>query len=170
MRIEIGRRRLALLLAAAVFTAAAVLGLTVSPRDAAGRPVLLLPGVRQIERYRDQAREWRSAWQRLSLDLHALPAGPDLLAASQAAQAAVGRAQQLAAAVDGEAPPPALIGLHDQALAAAQAFTAASLAGARWLSAPTPQNRAGLSASLQAADSALSILADNPWLTGDGLP
>lgn len=121
------------------------LGCVVSPRTADGRPVLLAPDVRAVEVYRRQAVEWRKAWRALDTDMQQILSASgelSLLAESGRAQDDFGTAINLARAVDGTDAPPALLGLHDQVALTAQAYVDASVALNRWLSAPTPDNRA----------------------------
>lgn len=143
------------------------LGYSVSPRAADGRPVLLLPDVRAVEIYRRQSVTWLQAWQALDTELGQIVSGPDtasLLDRSRQAQVDFGTAIDLARAVDGTDAPPALLGLHDQVAGTAQAYVDASVALNRWLSAPSPENRAAADQAYQTAKNNLAGLAANAWL------
>lgn len=146
------------------------LGLTTSPRDAAGRPVLLMPDIRAVEGYRQKVVAWHTAWAAIGQDLGRLLSTREtsLLDQSRLAQRLLEQATTLAQAVEGTDAPGSLIGLHDQALAAAGAFSQASAAANRWLSAPTPANEEIAKSAYQAATAALTDLQSNTWLAEAG--
>lgn len=146
------------------------LGQIASPRDAAGRPVLLLPDVRAVEGYRQKVVAWNTAWTAIGQDLGRLLTTQEtsLLDQSRLAQRLLEQATALAQAAEGTDAPGSLIGLHDQALAAAGSFSQASAAANRWLSAPTPTNEEGAQSAYQAATTALADLQSNTWLAEAG--
>jgi hypothetical protein len=142
------------------------IGYAASPRDEAGRPVLLAPDVRAMERYRRTAQGCVEAWKAVDAGLEGVLAGEagDLLAVSQQAQRAFQRSVGLAQEVDAAKAPPALLGLHELALATARRYLEASAAVARWLSAPSAENRAAAEKTLRAARNSLAALETNAWL------
>jgi len=157
--------------AAAATTVAVLLyglGLAFSARDGAGRPVLLLPDVRAVETYRQRALAWERDWTAIHLDLTTLLADEpaDLLNQSRRAQSRLEQAVAIAQAVEGAQAPGVLIGLHDQALAAAGAFAHASAAVSRWLSAPSSTNEEAAQSACQAAAVALAELQGNERMAG----
>ena len=170
MEIEVKRTSLAWL---GVITALALLGLAgyvVSPRDAAGRPRLYLQDVRAVETYRASAADWAGAWRILDTTLGGVLASSqtDLLQQSRQAQGAFDRAVDLASQVDGQDAPPTLVGLREQALAAATRYTDAAIAVNRWLSAPSPDNLSAAQVRLAEARAALASLEANQWLIQPG--
>ena len=150
-----------------VLTLLTGLGYVASPRTADGRPVLLLPDVRAVEIYRRQAVTWLQAWQVLDMALGQSLSAADttgLLDRSRQAQSDFASAIDLARTVDGTEAPPALLGLHDQTAATAQAYVDATVALNRWLSAPSSDNRAAADQAYRAARDNLTQLAANAWL------
>ena len=146
------------------------LGDVVSPRTPDGRPVLLLPDVRAVEVYRRQAVAWVLAWRDLEAGLRAVLGAPDsgLLEQSRKAQAGFEAAIQLAREVDAAEAPPTLLGLHDQVVLTAQGYVDTSVAVNRWLSAPSPENRAVADQAYQVAAATLAQVEANAWLQPTG--
>jgi hypothetical protein len=141
------------------------LGVAVSPKDAHGRPVFLSPNVRAVEQYRRHALRWVGDWQALSNELHrVLEEEGELLAISTRAQRGFEQVIALAHDVETSEAPASLVGLRDQATATAQAFVEASLAVARWVSAPTDEHRQKAQQALTSADETLKSLEANEWL------
>lgn len=166
MEIEIRPGAFSLALAVIAIALLALLGYRVSPRDEAGHPVLLLPDVREVERYRRGAVHWVNEWNAIAADLDQVLAVGDapLLTRSRQAQRAFDRAMALAQEVDGTEAPSALLGLREQAALNSSAYVAATAAAARWLSAPTDENRATAEAVLIQAKAALAAMEANEWL------
>ncbi|MBM3272490.1 hypothetical protein FJY94_04410 [Candidatus Kaiserbacteria bacterium] len=141
------------------------LGIAVSPRGEHGRPVLLSPNVRAVEHYRRHALRWVGDWQALRNELHrVLEEEGELLAISTRAQRGFEQTIALAQEVEATEAPASLVGLHDQAAITSQAFVVASLAVARWVSAPTGENRQRALQTLTSADETLKSLEANEWL------
>ena len=177
LEIEIRRDRLKVMpwllgVTAVLALAAGLYGLgdAVSPRTADGRPVLLLPDVRAVEVYRRQAVAWALAWRELDAGLRAVLGAPDsgLLEQSRQAQAGFEAAIRLARAVDAAEAPPTLLGLHDQVALTAQGYVDTSVAVNRWLSAPSPENRAVADQAYQVAAATLAQVEANAWLQPTG--
>ena len=142
------------------------MGVAVSPRDENGRPVLLSPNVRAVELYRRHALRWVGDWQVLSSELRrVLEEEGELLAINTRVQRGFEQAIALAHDVETSEAPASLVGLHDQATATAQAFVEASLAVARWVSAPTDEHRQKAVQALASADETLKSLEANEWLS-----
>lgn len=167
MEIELPKPVAWTLALAVLVMACATIGYAVSPRTTDGRPVLLLPDVRAVERYRSSVESWGREWQALAETLHViLDSEGELLATSQKAQQAFAKSVEVAQEVDaGDAPAP-LIGLRDQAMITAGAFVNASLAAARWMSAPSAENKSAAESELEAAEGSLIVLEANEWIRG----
>ena len=163
-------RLIVTLAALMVLTGLYGLGYVVSPRTPDGRPVLLLPDVRAVEVYRRQAVAWLQAWRNLDTGLQSVLNAPDsdLLEQSRKAQASFEAAIQLARAVDAAEAPPTLLGLHDQVALTAQGYVDTSVAVNRWLSAPSPENRAVADQAYQVAAATLAQVEANAWLQPTG--
>jgi hypothetical protein len=166
MEVEIRPRTFSLVLIVSTIAVLTLLGYQASPRDETGRPVLLLPDVRAVELYRRSAVRWTGQWQEIGASLAEVLTedGQQLLPRSREAQRAFDRAVALALQVDGTEAPSALLGLHEQAMANSDAHIQASAAVARWLSAPTEENRVAAEAALEAADTAQAAFASNEWV------
>jgi hypothetical protein len=150
----------------AVLLALYGLGRAASPHLEPGRPALLLPDVRAVVAYRQKALAWQETWAAIDGDLNHLLSGKpaSLLEQSRLAERLLERSVEVARAAESAAAPGSLIGLHDQALAAAGAYFQASAALNRWLSAPTAANKTQARAAHQAATAALAALRANEWL------
>lgn len=172
MTIEVRREWVWAMLGVGLLAAISFLGLRVSPHAADGRPVLLLPEIRQVELYRQQAVRWTEAWRVQETGLLTLLTAPaaDLLAQSQAGQQTLGEAVSLANAVDAAEAPEALVGLRDQSQTTAAAFVEAGRAVNRWLSAPSAENLAAAQSAYQTAAAALAVIEANAWIAPDLAP
>jgi hypothetical protein len=153
-----------LIIALVIFVA---IGNAVSPRDADNRPVLLLPDVRAVEQYRAATETWVGEWAALDKQLRSIldaPLGNDLLGQSRKSQQAFDQALELSRAVESTESPSSLIGLSAQTRNAAVTYLNAAMAVARFISAPTPENKIDASANVAAAGRALRDLQANEWM------
>lgn len=168
MRVEIRKNTLIRFVILLALIGLTVIGYFVSPHDSQGRPVLLLPEVRAIEQYRRHASGWVDGWKNLDGDLHAVLEAEDnnLLALSHQVQSSFDEAIALAKNVDATESPSPLLGLHDLSMQTAVAYVDASIATARWLSAPSKKNRMDADQALLAAGEELSALHSNEWIVG----
>jgi hypothetical protein len=166
MEVEIRPGALLATLTIAVVMLLPVLGFAVSPRDADGRPVLLLPDVRAVELYRCQVTSWVSNWTGVDESLNEVLSGDvtQLLALSRRAQRAFEQSAALAQDVDASESPPALLGLRDLSIQVAADYVGASVAVARWLSAPSPENRVAAEEAVAAAGEGLAAVQANEWV------
>lgn len=166
MEVEIRPRTFSLVLIVGAVAVLTLLGYQASPRDETGRPVLLLPDVRAVELYRRSAVRWAGEWQEIEVSLAEVLTddGQQLLRRSREAQRAFDRAVALALQVDGTEAPSALLGLQEQAMANGDAHIQASVAVARWLSAPTDENWVAAEAALEAARTAQAAFSINEWV------
>ncbi len=167
MEVQIRPRALLGTLSAIVVVALPILGSAVSPRDDEGRPVLLLPDVRAVELYRRQVMGWASNWAGVEETLNEVLSGDEtqLLALSRKAQRAFEQSVALARDVDASESPPALIGLRDLTTQIAAEHVEASIAVARWLSAPSAENRAAAEEAVAVARNSLAALRSNEWVS-----
>lgn len=149
----------------AMMLACGLIGQSVSPHTPEGRPVLLSPEVRTIEMYRRAATEWARDWSALAKSLHSILAGEsDLFSLSQGAQQAFIRATELAIEAEAKDSPASQIGLREQVMSTATAFANASLAIARWVSAPSVENKSAAEQALATAEQSLATLEANEWI------
>jgi hypothetical protein len=174
IRLRVSRRALRIVgwavLALVVVAGLYGLGSAVTLRDAGGNPLVLSPSLRAAERYRARAQEWTAELVEIDRRLTGLLAGDtttdptELYAQGQEIQEIGERAASLAQETQVAEVPVALVGLREQAQAAANAYLEAALLAARWLSAPTEAGRtAALEVLLQAR--ALRVeLEESRWL------
>lgn len=144
----------------------AVLGALSSPRDAQGRPLLLLPDVKAVEEYRRSMSSATAEMQLLDGEIAALIAGQntDLFTQSRQAQAAFEHAMRIAQEVDVQSAPPALDGLRGKAAGTTTAYLEAARFALRWVSLPEETNRTAAENSLAQARQQLKTLEESKWL------
>ena len=165
--IEIPREAIYVTLIVILLVVFGAIGNAVSPRDGENRPVLLLPDVRAVEQYRAATETWVGEWVALDKQLRSIldaPLGNDLLGQSRKSQQAFDQALELSRAVESNESSSSLIGLSAQARNAASAYLNAAMAVARFVSAPTPDNRIDASANVTIAGRALQELQANEWM------
>lgn len=155
---------LVLLAVAVVF---ATIGAFVSPLDAQGKPVLLLPDVKAVEEYRRLAQSWRMELSMLDGEIGQVLDGQqgDLFTQSRSAQQTMQHAIDLAQQVERASVPPVAVGYHRQVVAASMAYLEAARAALQWVSAPQETNREAAVQKLEDARTLKSGLEENRWLT-----
>lgn len=171
MEVEVRRDVLLITAVALLLTLLGTAGYAVSPRDDAGRPVLLWPNIRAVEQYRRAVAGWAIQWRGLNSNLRDVlkaEEGTDLLSTSQDSQKAFEQAVAMERDVNTTEAPASLIGLHDQAETMALSYMNASVAIARWVSAPSTENRAAAEQAMAEAEDKLASLEANEWLRARG--
>ena len=143
-----------------------VLGALSSPRDAQGKPLLLMPDVKAVEDYRQLVSNATASMQLLDGEIAALIAGQntDLFTQSRQAQAAFEHAMRIAQEVDVQSAPPALDGLRGTAAGTTTAYLEAARLALRWVSLPEETNRTAAENSLAQARQQLKTLEESKWL------
>ena len=143
-----------------------MLGALSSPRDAQGRPLLILPDVKAVEDYRLAMGRATAEMRLLDGEIAALLAGQnaDLFTQSRQAQAAFEQALRIAQEIDVRAAPLALDGLRGTAASTASAYLEAARLALRWVSLPQEENRTAAENSLAQAQQQLNGLEDSKWL------
>jgi hypothetical protein len=155
---------LALILALIVILG--IIGGVSSPMDENGRPVLLLPDVREVESYRRQASVWVEDLRRLDGQLATVLAGNsgDLLGQSRAVQGIFEEHLRLVQEIDASNVPPALIGLRELLSNASLSYLEAARGLLRWVSTPDQENRDQAVQLIQSAQKDLSLLESSAWI------
>ena len=176
IRIRIPRRLLRWGVAAGVLLASVGycygLGLRLTPRDAAGRPLLLSPSVYRVEQYRRSVLEWIAGMETVDRMLTGLLAGGEctdpacLYALGRQVEEAVREAHSIVQSATFAPPPPAMEGLSERVRAAAAAYLAAAEATARWVGAPEPEDRRAALGALRTARGLRAELQRSVWLDG----
>ena len=147
------------------------LGTLVTPRNSAGRPLVLSPSLRAAERYRARAVRWvegmvevdRRLTVLLTEDAETDPT--ELYTLGREMQAVGEDIARLANEVRTVEVTVALVGLQDSAVRAADAYLETAVLTSRWLCAPSEAGRREALTSLRAAGEQLSELEQSRWLT-----
>jgi len=144
----------------------ALLGRSVTPRDASGEPLLLSPSLRATLGYQATARAWVRDYHALDAGLEALLAQDDgdIYRQAQAAGDDLDRALRLAQDVELRRAPAALASLQSALSAASLAYLEAARAAAEWVGAPTPEQAQVAQDALGAARELLAQVEANRWL------
>ena len=159
-------QRMGIFLLVAVILFAAIGGFT-SPRDENGKPVLLLPEVKDFEDYRLSARSWLEQMTLLDTEIAGVlgeQASGDLFTRSRQAQQMLQRAVNLAKEIDQAKVPAAAAGIHDQLSETGLYYLDAARLTMRWVGAPEESTRAAIDEKLEQSRSARSALQENQWL------
>ena len=137
-----------------------------SPYNAQGRPILLLPDVKEVKDYREVMSSAASGMQLLDGEIAALLSGQntDLFIQSRQAQAAFEHALRIVQEIDRQAVPPALVGLRGAVAGTASAYLEAARLALVWVSLPQESNRAAAETGLALARRQLKILEESKWL------
>jgi hypothetical protein len=153
-----------LLIPLALFLTA--VGVLASPRDAQGRPLLLLPDVKAVEDYRRSINNSTAGLRLLDGEIAALLAGqnPDLFTQSRQAQSTIEHALHIAQDIDLKAAPPALDDLRRAAASTASAYLEASRLALRWVSLPQESYHSVAENGLGQARQQLKTLEESKWL------
>jgi len=143
-----------------------VIGYFVSPHDEEGKPVLLLPEVKQMETYRRSARQWIQDIRALDSQIATIAANQqgDLFSQSREAQNALQQAVRLAQEIDRTAFPPSAVSLHNDLAATSLAYLEAARKMMIWVGAPAESNRTQMETALDAARQSYGTLEKNKWL------
>ncbi len=145
--------------------ALALLGRSVTPRDAAGEPLLLSPSLRATLGYQSTARAWARDLHGLDADLDELLTDDgDIYRQAQAAGDLLDRSQRLAQEIELRRAPAALVSLRAAMAAASLAYLDAARVAAEWVGAPTPAQAQTAQATLDAARVLLAHAQANRWL------
>ena len=154
----------------ALLAAAWGLGDRLTPRDAAGHPLLLSPSVHAAEKYRRTVLRWVAAMAAVDqretelLNRGEISDPAQLYDLSRAAESLTDQARTVVGEVVFTPVPPALVALRDQAQAAATATLEATLAATEWVGAPEPERRRAALEALRTARSLRLVLEQSPWL------
>ncbi len=169
MEIEIPRRLIGSLLWALLIIVPLLVGWIASPAREDGRPLLLTPRLAQVNRYRQDVRNWAEAFQRADEELAILleePAG-DLFEQNGQVNRVYQRVKQVAEDIDQSPVPPTFEPLHELLAATSQAYVQAAITTARWISEPVDGNRQAAQDALSAARCAARALEYQPLDRGE---
>lgn len=152
-----------LLVLAVVFSA---IGYFVSPHDEAGKPILLLPEVKQMESYRRSSLQWIEDFHSLDGQIATIAANQqgDLFSQSRQAQAALQLAVQLAQEIDRTIFPPSAVSLHEELVSTSLGYLEAARKMMIWVGAPEEPKRVQMDENLSLARQELETLEKSKWL------
>ena len=143
-----------------------LLGRSITPRTAEGRPILFSPAVRAAETYRAQVMVWVVQFEQLNGSLAGLlDTTGDLYEQSARVNSALEQALKLAQDIELISAPTALAELRQMVRSIGQDYLAAAQAVATLINAPTPENQQAAAQTLEQAHQSLLVLQDNRWFT-----
>lgn len=165
MIVEVPRRLLWRVALGVLLPTLLLVGWLTSPKGAEGRPLLLSPSVRTVERYRRDARAWLAEFDEVDAALERLLASglTDPFRQSTLGERVFTDIAALAEDIDRTQAPPALVSLRQQLHAAALAYLNAGRAALQWVSAPSEDNLTAVQEALDAARHQRETLATNEW-------
>lgn len=157
------RAGVVLLVLAIIFTA---VGIFVSPNDESGKPILLLPEVKQMETYRRSSFQWIDNFHSLDGQIATIAADQkgDLFSQSREAQAALQMAVHQAQEIDRTAFPPSAVSLHEALVSTSLGYLEAARKMMIWVGAPEEPKRVQMEENLNQSRQALETLEKNKWL------
>jgi hypothetical protein len=143
-----------------------LIGYSVSPRDENGNSLLLSPRSEQVASYQRQVRTWIYELSGIKDGLDALltSSSGDLLSLDSQVNQYYGQLIHLQDEVDRTQAPATLAGLHDEVVAAVNAYAVAATSTAIWVSAPSDTNHTQATNDLQKASGLLDLIYQNPWV------
>ena len=157
------RAGILLLVLAVIFS---VIGYFASPHDETGKPILLLPEVKQMEGYRRSSFHWIEDFRTLDRQIVTITANQqgDLFSQSREAQSALQLAVQLAQDIDRTAFPPSAVSLHEELVSTSLQYLEAARKMMVWVGAPEEPKRAEMEETLHQARLSLESLEGSKWL------
>lgn len=152
-----------LLVLAVIFS---VIGYFASPHDGDGKPILLLPEVKQMEAYRRSSFQWIGDFHTLDGQIATIGANQqgDLFTRSREAQSALQLAVQLAQDIDRATFPPSAVSLHEELASTSLSYLEAARKMMIWIGAPEDSKRAEMDENLNQARQLLKTLEKSKWL------
>lgn len=179
MSIRISRRRLrqfgygvlAILVTLGVTLGLYAIGLQITPRTVAQRPILYSPAVRAALEYRGRVADWLMTLDQIDRNLARLIAetsgerNGDLYDQSVRAEETIDRCVRLAQDTALVSAPTALADLRQQVIAVSLTYVTAGQAVSILINAPTVENRTAAEASVQDAREALATVRSSRWFT-----
>jgi hypothetical protein len=144
-----------------------MIGWVGSPRDpSTGRPIILSPGLRATEEYRQKIFGWDQQLIAVDRDISSLLGNDpsDLLAQSQGAERVQVQVNQIVQDIDVAEHPTAFTDLRGQLLQCAITYHDATQKLLSWVSAPTNANREQATAGLETARNIRNDIEQNSWL------
>lgn len=142
-------------------------GYFASPKDQAGRPIFLSPGVKAINDYRQSVVGWREQMAGIDAATTSILSGvygSDLFEKSQQSQKNMEVAFWLVQEIERTEAPTASTPVRELAYRVSLTYLEAARAALVWSSAPTDENLADADALLQKAQAGMKKLEASEWL------
>ena len=164
----IKRIALGLIVIGAMTVGLYLLGHSITPRTAEGRPILFSPAVRAAEMYRAHVVDWVARLDQIDRNLvQLLEDGADLYEQSMQAESAIDQVLRLSQEVDLTSAPTALAELRQAVTQMSLAYLTAAQTAAAMVNAPTVENRQTALQSLDKARQTLVVVKQSRWLMAD---
>ena len=146
-----------------LFTA---IGYFVSPHDETGKPILLLPEVKQIESFRRSSLQWIEDFYSLDSQITTIASNQkeDLFSQSREAQSTLQLAVHLAQDIDRTAYPPSAVSLHESLASTSLTYLEAARSMMIWVGAPEDTKQIQMDEKLGMARKSLETLEKSKWL------
>ena len=145
-----------------------LIGYLVSPRDADGQPILLLPEVKALGDYQQSMKGWIIQINTLDSEITSVMAGTthgDLFSQSHQTQEMLQHAVDLVKEIDQVKVPAAATGLHEQLYSAAIGYLETARLVMRWVGAPEAATKDQISQKLQQVRPMKSALEKSQWIS-----
>jgi hypothetical protein len=146
-------------------------GVSVTPRDDEGTPMILSPSLWATQRYREQVRQWIGELTEIDRRLTVLleqdideANSTELYHQSQEMQAVGEKASTLDQQITFAEPPVSMVGLAEQAKVTAKAYLESAVLTSRWLNAPSETGQQEALESLEEARLQREELENSRWL------
>jgi hypothetical protein len=146
-------------------------GVSVTPRDDEGTPMILSPSLWATERYREQVRQWIGELAEIDRRLTVLleqdideANSTELYHQSQEMQDVGEKASALEQQITFAESPVSMVGLAEQAKVTAKAYLESAVLTSRWLNAPSETGQQEALESLEQARSRREELENSRWL------
>ncbi len=142
-----------------------LLGRSVTPYDADGKPMILSPSLKSTLEYQSQARRWAERLAGLDQALEALLTDhQDIYHQTETAGKLLDRSLRLAQDIEVKRAPSALAGLRSMLSQTSLAYLEATRIAADWVGAPTAQQELIARQSIEAARELLEQVEGSRWL------
>ena len=142
------------------------IGYFASPHDETGKPILLLPEVKQIESFRRSSLQWIEDFHTLDSQITTIAANQkeDLFSQSREAQITLQLAVQLAQEIDRTAYPPSAVNLHENLASTSLSYLETARSMMIWVGAPEKPKKVKMDENLHLARKSLETLEKSKWL------
>ena len=142
------------------------IGYFASPHDETGKPILLLPEVKQIESFRRSSLQWIEDFHALDSQITTVAANQkeDLFSQSSEAQSTLQLAVKLAQEIDRTSYPPSAVSLHESLASTSLSYLEAARSMMIWVGAPEEPKKVQMNENLSLARKSLETLEKSKWL------